>query len=524
MRTEMSRRLDTGLLTLLLAVAACYSTLNWCRSYSTLHWPDMRIGGMLDGTARKPFVSRTLVPAVYKPIATATEGQVRPLRRWLMHHDLTRQIVENFQHAHRIDSPDRAVVYVLLVWVSLFLLGVGIVLFLRVLGHLSIATWAVAATALVLWPLLKTEERGIYFMYDPFTPTLVLWTFYAYYRRLFLLAWVGFIACFLNRETALLLPLVAAYTILPGAGVRGKLSTLRAAARRGANRPWLRPLMVAGAALTLALLTRKFVVAEVYRDAMGQTLEFHLLDTTLEFDYILHYLPRMAAVLALFYVVALRNWSSRDELFQGAALMFAAQLLAGAAFGVIDEVRQYGELYGLGAVLAGTSLLSSNRAQASAEATTADWRSQSYLTTALSVGGLVFVVWSSVVHWKDALDTYQRLDHIKLSERPLLGRLSAAGEPWNADGNYVFQAAVPAFFLVGEPLSARFIDIGLDANDEYRVALRTEGDEREDIILPVGGAGIRNHRLRIPKGNLVDVRVFPITGDGRYAVGHVVLP
>jgi hypothetical protein len=481
----------------------------------------MRISGMLDGTARKPFVSRMLVPAIYKPVATATEGLVRPLRRWLTHHDLTKRMVEDFQHSHRIDSPDRVVVFILLVWLSLFLLGIGIVLFLRALGHVSMAPWLVAATAIVLWPLLKTEERNIYFMYDPFTPTLILWTFYAYYRRFYLLACVGYIACFLNRETAALLPLVAAYTILPGIGIRGKLSTLRTAMRLGPPLPWLRPLILTGAALMLAVLTRKLVVTEVYRDAMGEALEFHLLSTTLDLGNIFNYLPKMMAVFTLFYLVALRNWATRDDLFQGAALMFAAQLLAGAVFGVIDEVRQYGELYGLGAVMVGASLRPSNRTQLTT--TMAHHRSKSYVNTALAFGGLVFIVCSSILHWQDVLQTYQRLDHVTLAERPLLGQISDNGEPWDADGNYMFQETVPSFFLVGEPQPVRFIDIGLDANDEYRVALRTEKAEKEYIILPTNDFGIRNHCLPIPKGNLVDVRVFPITGDGKYAVGHIVL-
>jgi len=66
-----------------------------------------------------------------------------------------------------------------MVWLSLVFLGVGIVTFLRALGHRSLAPWAIAILAVALWPLLKCDERNMYFMYDPFTPTIMLWTFYA---------------------------------------------------------------------------------------------------------------------------------------------------------------------------------------------------------------------------------------------------------------------------------------------------------------------------------------------------------
>gem|GEM_PF-5121562 len=215
MHLPFYRKLASFVLALLLVATSAYSTVNWCSGYSSMRWPDMRIGAMLDGTARKPFVTRTLVPSVFKTVATYAERPLSPLRQVLKRFDQTKRIIEGFDRSNRIGSENRAVVYLTMVWLSLVFLGVGIVTFLRSLGHRSLAPWAIAILAVALWPLLKCDERNMYFMYDPFTPTIMLWTFYAFFSRYFLAAGVGFLACILNRETAVLLPSVAAFALYP---------------------------------------------------------------------------------------------------------------------------------------------------------------------------------------------------------------------------------------------------------------------------------------------------------------------
>ncbi|MCG5052995.1 MAG: hypothetical protein KA712_08540 [Myxococcales bacterium] len=515
-------RATPAVLLAMLLIVSAYSTLNWARGYAYLHWPDMRIGGMLDGTARQPFVSRTLVPSVYKPIAAAAESLVSPLRSMLNEADITRGMLHGFSVAHRMGSEDRAAVFLAMVWLSLVLLGVGIVAFLRSLGHVSTAPWWTAICAVLLWPLLKCEERGIYFMYDPFTPTLVLWTFIAFYSRRWVLAFSGFVASTLNRETGALLPLVASFALIPGQSVREKLSSFAGILKGKAPAKSRMAILGLLAASLLGVAIRQVSTRLVYRDAMGDALEFHLMNTTLSFHAVMSYLPRMTLVVVVYYLVGMRSWNRLGGLFQGASIMFGLQLLAGATVGVIDEVRQYGELYGVGSVLACVLV---SRHPESIGAVSLRTLTRGARQADVAAGSLValLLAWSTANHWRDSMNSHASFERVHLSERSGLSTRSPEGEPWDANGNYVFGDDRVTVFVAQSKVRLDSLEIGLDGNDEYRVSLRTDQSREEHIVSPVGAPGIRNHRFRIPDGRLNEVYVFPITGDGRYAVGHLLL-
>jgi len=94
----------------------------------------MRIGSMLDGTARKPFVSRSLVPSVFKAAAKVGEEPAAALRTVLRRYETTNEIIRGFDRSHRIGSESRA------------------------LGHTSWRAWPLAILAVALWPLLECDD------------------------------------------------------------------------------------------------------------------------------------------------------------------------------------------------------------------------------------------------------------------------------------------------------------------------------------------------------------------------------
>jgi len=111
----------------------------------------------------------------------------------------------------------------------------------------------------------------------------------------------------------------------------------------------------------------------------------------------------------------------------------------------------------------------------------------------------------------------------KVQAEKSLSRQKRDGEAWNAPGNYVFRNQLPAVFLIDGPREVSFVDIGLDGNDEYRVALKTDVKVKEYTLQPLGRNGIQRRRLVAPPGVLAEIRVFPIAGDGHFAVGYIVV-
>lgn len=353
-----------SVLSLVLLVGAClYSTFIWTRAYGSMEWVDMRVEGMVNHASRKPFVTRGLVPAVFSTVAPYLEPPLAPVHKALKEYPRTRPILAEFVKKNRIGSERRAAVFMTAVWTSLFLMGIGIVKFVRCFGDKSVRPWLIACATILIWPILMCVSRKIYFIYDPFTPTLFLWTLYALHKRHYFASLVGFIACMFNRETAVLLAPVFAFALIPGGGLKHKLQALLQSVRRSHSKKPLWILLGTILMVVATVATKYLLSTYLYTYSRGMPVESPYESTLFNPDYIINALPEMTVVYALYYLVGVRYgtgfWSGKHSklapVLQAAVVMAGVHFVMGAFLGIANEIRQYSEFFAVGAVCVGAA-------------------------------------------------------------------------------------------------------------------------------------------------------------------------
>ncbi len=109
-----------------------------------------------------------------------------------------------------------------------------------------------------------------------------------------------------------------------------------------------------------------------------------------------------------------------------------------------------------------------------------------------------------------------------------LAPIAVNGGAWDAPANLVFRSPGVRVRLPGTSHAAE-IDVGLDANDTYRVVLLSHGVPLTAIeAAPVrGGSGLATRRLPVPDVDALTgfdvVEIRPEHGDGSYSLGHLAL-
>jgi len=95
---------------------------------------------------------------------------------------------------------------------------------------------------------------------------------------------------------------------------------------------------------------------------------------------------------------------------------------------------------------------------------------------------------------------------------------------WNAPGNTVF--ARELLVDLGSKRAISGIDISLDNNDTYRIETGSGGKFLPlHTIVPVAGHGLARHRVELPAPTAPasHLRIVALSGDGMYALGHLLV-
>jgi hypothetical protein len=304
-----------------LLIVSVLATGNWLYRHPPFgRDPQALFEGMIEGTAYKPHVTRALIPLAVRAIShvlptTAPDALKRPLR-------MVGLAPVFFPDTHPEIRPVHYFVWVYLVIASLMLLGEGTRQFLATIYTGDPRLFLVGgALTVAMWPLLASYTS---YVYDPFVPTLVLWTFLAGIRGRWVAYYPLLVLAALNKETAVLIPLAVSYAVSEGRSWRG-------IARR----------TLADLAIVAAVLG--VLGAVVFRGNPGTIVEFHLLDHNLSRAVTYLFLPQLALLLVLVVGLCLPDWRRKPRAAKALALV-AAPLVASALFvGYIDELRQYSE-------------------------------------------------------------------------------------------------------------------------------------------------------------------------------------
>lgn len=98
------------------------------------------------------------------------------------------------------------------------------------------------------------------------------------------------------------------------------------------------------------------------------------------------------------------------------------------------------------------------------------------------------------------------------------------GVAWDAPSNQIFSRQLNV--LLPEPTSIRGLEVTLDHNDHYRIDYFHNGSYRPLVdIRPVPGWGLHRHVIRLeePSEMTTRLRITAVSGDGLYALGHLIL-
>ncbi len=103
------------------------------------------------------------------------------------------------------------------------------------------------------------------------------------------------------------------------------------------------------------------------------------------------------------------------------------------------------------------------------------------------------------------------------------------GSPWHAGTQRLHCRPSCPELRVGWPKlqHARFVSLSVDHNDRYRVFFYRGGDRLGalDVVGNRHSSGLRVVRTAVPekaRAGFDAIGVLPLSGDGRYAVGHVI--
>jgi hypothetical protein len=314
-RNRIPGTLFTTVLYLVASGLVFYLFLNFNGTFGLDRGPGT-LHPMIDGTASKPFVFRTLVPStiglVVREVPAPVKERVRAAfegNDWL-------------GKFFRIDYSFEAVVAIVLMYCCYAAVPFVLRRLLRVmLPGPRLLEEVAPAVGMLFLPFLFLYNH---YVYDPATLLIFAVASLLLAERRFVLFYPVFLLAALNKETSvLLLPvfLLAAY------------------------REMKRPLLAAHlAGLGVVWLAVKAVVSTRFAANPGAFLEFHLFDhnlALLEHPLALAY---ALAVTALFGWLAARGWSSKPLLArQGFLVILGAQVAMALFFGYLDELRQYYE-------------------------------------------------------------------------------------------------------------------------------------------------------------------------------------
>ena len=314
----MTRRLAG---TFLLLVVSVLATGNWLYFHPPVgRNPNALFQEMIDGTAYRPHVTRALIPFVVRTIGgllPASSSDV--LKRPLMWAGFEPVLLPD---THPEIKPIDFFVWVYLAIASLALLGEGTRRFLAILyrgeGWLFVAG---GALTVAVWPLLACYSS---YVYDPFTPTLVVWAFIAGIRRRWVAYYPLLVLGTLNKETMALVPVAVGFTLSEADPSKA---------------PWKRTV----ADVAIAAFVHMGVALLFFRANPGSLVEFHLLDHNLSRAAAALALPPAALIFVLVAGLCLPDWRRKPRAAKALAMLAVALAAAAFLFGYIDELRQYSE-------------------------------------------------------------------------------------------------------------------------------------------------------------------------------------
>jgi hypothetical protein len=314
------------------------ATGNWLYLHPPLgRSPNALFQEMIDGTAYRPHVTRALVPFLVRAIAdflppAASEALKRPLV-WAGFAPVL------LPDTHPELKPIDFYIWVYLTILSLTLLGEGTRRFLESLYQGD--AWlfvAGGAVTVAVWPLLACYSS---YVYDPFTPTLVVWLFFAGIRQKWAAYYPLLVLGALNKETTVLVPVAVWFAL-------------------SERSRWQTHLRRAVVDVALATSVHLGLALLVFRANPGGLAEFHLFDHNLSLAAAALTMPPAALIVVVVVGLCLPDWSRKPRPAKALALLAVPLVAFAMFFGYIDELRQYSESLPGFAALAFPTVVSRN--------------------------------------------------------------------------------------------------------------------------------------------------------------------
>jgi hypothetical protein len=287
---------------------------------------------MVEGTARRPFIYRTLVPSTTRLLLRAAalppgEGDRDGTALARAGDTVVQWATLNLARPSAV-APGHVLEFVACFCVMFFALF-GFALALRRLVRAVYSAPPEVAdlaplVALIIIPSVFFRAENV--IYDPMTLLLFTLGVYLIYIRSRLLYFLVFLLATLNKETSILL--------VP-------LFVLR---EQGVLRRWTLALLAAGQ--VLAFVGVKAAIAHALRGTPGSFVEFHLYDHNLALvTQPAFYFKTFGVVIPLALVIAL-DWREKPSFLRRGLLVCLLPLVAFALFlGYVDELRDYYEAY-----------------------------------------------------------------------------------------------------------------------------------------------------------------------------------
>jgi hypothetical protein len=319
-------------------IAGCYVFLSahvfsiWIHGHEQLGFERATFSGMMNGTAAKPFVDRTLLPTTVRLTATALPAGfkdvtqraiIRAIRRIL--HDPEAVLTHKWNNEHVLEyALAMALTY-------LFLLGFMLV-FRRLLNALYLTPgWVrdiLPMIAVLVLPVFF--HAGTHFVYD--FPALFFFTLLLLllWRKNWLFFYPVFILALLNKETALLISLVFAIHCFP----------------RMARSVFFCHLL--GQSGIFVLL--KSALSVIHKNSPGALLEFYLREN---FFLSAPYSYGVVSAMAMLVLLVFSNYSKKHIFLRNSIFIMIPLLPLHICFGLAAEIRVYYEAYPVLLLLAG---------------------------------------------------------------------------------------------------------------------------------------------------------------------------
>ncbi len=334
LRHPLAASLGRVLALLILLVAAFFVFYTFIHYNSINYNTRARLLDMIDGTAHRPFVYRTLAPsAIRAALALVPDSAEAAVNARLAR---SRFLYEEFRS---LEWDQQRILPFLFAMALIFTSLLGFIFFLgRLFEALFDAPgWATFAVRLLALAALPPMFEYVNYIYD--FPTLLLTT--AGLLLMLRRRWGWYLALFalscLNRETTLLLAVVFAIHFAIGPP-------------RLPLRPYARLL----AAQVVIFLAVKLILAILFRHAPGGLVEFHL-DHTFEILTRDYELPQLTAWLFVFALVV-GYWPDKPPFLRHAVLIIFPLLPLALVMGYVDELRIYYEVFPIAILMMAHSL------------------------------------------------------------------------------------------------------------------------------------------------------------------------